>query len=106
MGRLCQYFTVMRHPIDRLISAFFYCPTDHDVQRDRPDKVSAYVVCFACIVCVVCVVCASRVVKTSVAKTNGASFCTYRGGSLAVLILSRQAFKRFISQDVSSILPK
>lgn len=39
-GRECEYFTMMRHPIDRLVSAFFYCPTDHDVQTDRPRKVS------------------------------------------------------------------
>lgn len=25
-GRQCDYFTIMRHPVDRLISAFFYCP--------------------------------------------------------------------------------
>ncbi|CAB1104435.1 unnamed protein product [Ectocarpus sp. CCAP 1310/34] len=35
--RECQYFTMLRHPIDRLVSAFFYCPTDHDVQL-RPRK--------------------------------------------------------------------
>lgn len=35
-GRMCDYFTVMRHPIDRLVSAFFYCP-DHDPQN-RPVK--------------------------------------------------------------------
>ncbi|CAN0516373.1 unnamed protein product, partial [Laminaria digitata] len=38
IGRECDYFTVMRHPIDRLVSAFFYCPKDHDVQ-ERPLKV-------------------------------------------------------------------
>ncbi|CAM9622150.1 unnamed protein product, partial [Hapterophycus canaliculatus] len=37
-ARECEYFTVMRHPIDRLVSAFFYCPTDHDIQN-RPAKV-------------------------------------------------------------------
>lgn len=37
-GRQCSYFTMMRHPVDRLISAFFYCPQDHDVQG-RPVKV-------------------------------------------------------------------
>lgn len=37
-GRDCQYFTMMRHPIDRLVSAFFYCPQDHDVQH-RPNEV-------------------------------------------------------------------
>ncbi|CAN0222420.1 unnamed protein product [Ectocarpus sp. 12 AP-2014] len=35
--RECEYFTMLRHPIDRLVSAFFYCPTDHDVQL-RPRK--------------------------------------------------------------------
>lgn len=29
---------MMRHPIDRLISQFFYCPRDHDIQG-RPAKV-------------------------------------------------------------------
>ena len=24
-GRQCEYFTMMREPIDRLLSAFFYC---------------------------------------------------------------------------------
>lgn len=37
-GRECEFFTMMRHPMDRLISAFFYCPYDHDIQ-ERPDKV-------------------------------------------------------------------
>lgn len=37
-GRDCEYFTIMRHPIDRLVSAFFYCPGDRDPQS-RPDKV-------------------------------------------------------------------
>jgi len=35
-GRVCEYFTVLRHPIDRLVSAFFYCPP-HDPQT-RPKK--------------------------------------------------------------------
>lgn len=35
-GRDCDYFTVMRHPIDRLVSAFFYCPP-YDPQI-RPKK--------------------------------------------------------------------
>lgn len=35
-GRKCDYFTLMRHPIDRLISAFFYCP-ESDPQ-DRPKE--------------------------------------------------------------------
>lgn len=34
----CNFFTMMRHPIDRLISQFFYCPRDHDIQG-RPPKV-------------------------------------------------------------------
>ncbi|CAM9239120.1 unnamed protein product [Ectocarpus sp. 4 AP-2014] len=42
IGRECEYFTVMRHPIDRLLSAFFYCPADGDVQ-DRPPKWCGYV---------------------------------------------------------------
>eukprot|EP00903_Cladosiphon_okamuranus_P015030 g13906.t1 len=42
IGRSCEYFTVMRHPIDRLVSAFFYCPGDHDPQ-DRPKKWCGYV---------------------------------------------------------------
>ncbi|CAM9180585.1 unnamed protein product [Ectocarpus sp. 13 AM-2016] len=33
----CEYFTLFRHPIDRLVSAFFYCPMDHDRQT-RPLK--------------------------------------------------------------------
>ncbi|CAM9902494.1 unnamed protein product, partial [Scytosiphon promiscuus] len=37
VGRRCEYFTAMRHPIDRLVSAFFYCPNDHDLQN-RPSK--------------------------------------------------------------------
>eukprot|EP00752_Nemacystus_decipiens_P003296 g3050.t1 len=41
IGRACEYFTVMRHPIDRLVSAFFYCP-ENDPQ-DRPDKWCGYV---------------------------------------------------------------
>ena len=38
IGRKCHYFTMMRHPIDRLLSAFFYCPESGDKQA-RPDKV-------------------------------------------------------------------
>ena len=38
IGRKCHYFTMMRHPIDRLVSAFFYCPDSGDKQA-RPDKV-------------------------------------------------------------------
>ncbi|CAN0101748.1 unnamed protein product, partial [Ectocarpus fasciculatus] len=41
IGRECEYFTMMRHPIDRLLSAFFYCPAVHDVQ-DRPPKWCGY----------------------------------------------------------------
>eukprot|EP00904_Undaria_pinnatifida_P009827 jgi/Undpi1/5975/HiC_scaffold_2.g01249.m1 len=37
LGRECDYFTMVRHPIDRLVSAFFYCPTDHDLGRS-PSK--------------------------------------------------------------------
>lgn len=37
-GRTCEYFTMMRHPVDRLVSAFFYCPKTNDVQ-ERPAKV-------------------------------------------------------------------
>eukprot|EP00904_Undaria_pinnatifida_P005211 jgi/Undpi1/181/HiC_scaffold_1.g00178.m1 len=33
----CEYFTMMRHPISRLVSAFYYCPKDHDPQL-RPRK--------------------------------------------------------------------
>lgn len=29
-GRQCDYFTMMREPVDRLVSAFFYC----EYQRD------------------------------------------------------------------------
>lgn len=39
-GRDCEFFTIMRHPIDRVVSAFFYCPKDHDQQTNRPSKVS------------------------------------------------------------------
>lgn len=35
-GRECDHFTVVRHPVDRLVSAFFYCP-EHDPQA-RPKK--------------------------------------------------------------------
>lgn len=38
VGRSCTYFTVIRHPVHRLVSAFFDCPIDHGVQR-RPLKV-------------------------------------------------------------------
>eukprot|EP00904_Undaria_pinnatifida_P005747 jgi/Undpi1/2301/HiC_scaffold_13.g05685.m1 len=37
VGRHCHYFTMMRHPIDRLVSAFFYCPDVGDKQA-RPEK--------------------------------------------------------------------
>ncbi|CAM9257144.1 unnamed protein product [Ectocarpus sp. 12 AP-2014] len=37
LGRQCDYFTMMRHPIDRLVSAFYYCPTFNDKQV-RPNK--------------------------------------------------------------------
>ena len=41
LGRECEYFTVMRHPIDRAVSAFYYCPTDHDLRATmaRPPQV-------------------------------------------------------------------
>ncbi|CAB1120652.1 unnamed protein product [Ectocarpus sp. CCAP 1310/34] len=37
----CEYFTLLRHPVDRLVSAFFYCPKEHDVQS-RPPKWCGY----------------------------------------------------------------
>ncbi|CAM9540281.1 unnamed protein product, partial [Hapterophycus canaliculatus] len=37
LGRQCEFFTMMRHPIDRLVSAFFYCPHINDKQ-ERPRK--------------------------------------------------------------------
>eukprot|EP00904_Undaria_pinnatifida_P009826 jgi/Undpi1/5974/HiC_scaffold_2.g01248.m1 len=37
IGRQCEYFTIMRHPIDRLVSAFFSCPERRNVLA-RPDK--------------------------------------------------------------------
>lgn len=43
IGRDCEYFTMMRNPIDRLVSAFYYCPTDHDIQH-RPSKVCDVIV--------------------------------------------------------------
>eukprot|EP00752_Nemacystus_decipiens_P009047 g8078.t1 len=43
-GRPCEHFTMTREPIDRLVSAFFYCPTDHDKQRRPPEEsLDAYV---------------------------------------------------------------
>eukprot|EP00904_Undaria_pinnatifida_P005222 jgi/Undpi1/182/HiC_scaffold_1.g00179.m1 len=36
IGRECEWFTMMRHPIDQIVSAFYYCP-GHDIQR-RPLK--------------------------------------------------------------------
>lgn len=38
-GRDCEFFTMMRNPIDRAVSAFFYCPMDHDIQAMRPAEV-------------------------------------------------------------------
>lgn len=35
-GRQCDYFTVMRHPIDRLVSAFFHCP-ERDTKRRQKE---------------------------------------------------------------------
>lgn len=46
-GRDCEYFTMMRNPIDRALSAFFYCPTDHDVQSARPAKVRGLIGLFS-----------------------------------------------------------
>lgn len=42
LGRKCDFFTMMRHPVSRLVSAFYYCPEDHDQQLllTRPLKVS------------------------------------------------------------------
>lgn len=40
LGRQCDFFTMMRHPIDRLVSAFYYCPQINDKQV-RPRKVSS-----------------------------------------------------------------
>ncbi|CAM9632784.1 unnamed protein product [Scytosiphon promiscuus] len=37
IGRDCDFVTMMRHPISRLVSAFYYCPGDHD-QQSRPTK--------------------------------------------------------------------
>lgn len=34
-GRKCDYFTVMRNPIDRLVSAFFYCPENDPQYRPK-----------------------------------------------------------------------
>eukprot|EP00752_Nemacystus_decipiens_P004779 g4350.t1 len=33
--RECDYFTIMRHPIDRLVSAYFYCPERDPQWRPR-----------------------------------------------------------------------
>lgn len=30
---------MLRHPVERLVSQFFYCPLDHDIQH-RPSKVT------------------------------------------------------------------
>ena len=43
LGRQCDVFTMMRHPIDRLVSAFYYCPQVNDKQI-RPRKVRNQVV--------------------------------------------------------------
>lgn len=41
LGRDCKYFTMIRNPVSRLVSAFYYCPEDHDQQLrlNRPLKV-------------------------------------------------------------------
>lgn len=38
-GRRCEYFTMARDPIDRLVSAFYFCPTDKVIKDHRPEKV-------------------------------------------------------------------
>lgn len=43
LGRQCEFFTMMRHPIDRLVSAFYYCPHINDKQ-ERPRKVGCNLV--------------------------------------------------------------
>eukprot|EP00903_Cladosiphon_okamuranus_P012839 g11997.t2 len=35
-GRSCDFFTMIRHPVPRLVSAFYFCPDDD--RLDRPDK--------------------------------------------------------------------
>ncbi|CAM9472330.1 unnamed protein product, partial [Laminaria digitata] len=37
-GRSCDYFTMVRDPIDRLVSAFYFCPTDKVIKDNRPEK--------------------------------------------------------------------
>lgn len=41
-GRSCEFFTMMRHPVSRLVSAFYFCPDDD--RLDRPAKVWSRVV--------------------------------------------------------------
>eukprot|EP00904_Undaria_pinnatifida_P007399 jgi/Undpi1/378/HiC_scaffold_1.g00374.m1 len=37
-GRKCDFFTMVRHPIDRLVSAFYFCPADKAIPDNRPEK--------------------------------------------------------------------
>lgn len=39
IGRDCEFFTMLRDPIERLVSAFYNCPTDNGTQ-DMPSKVN------------------------------------------------------------------
>lgn len=39
-GRSCEFFTMMRHPVSRLVSAFYFCPDDD--RLDRPAKVRRF----------------------------------------------------------------
>lgn len=38
-GRRCDYFTMVRDPIDRLVSAFYFCPDNKVIKDNRPKKV-------------------------------------------------------------------
>lgn len=38
-GRSCEYFTMVREPIDRLVSAFYFCPDNKVIKDNRPKKV-------------------------------------------------------------------
>ncbi|CAM9187191.1 unnamed protein product, partial [Laminaria digitata] len=38
IGRSCEYFTMVRNPIDRLVSAFYFCPDDKVIKDHRPKK--------------------------------------------------------------------
>eukprot|EP00904_Undaria_pinnatifida_P007410 jgi/Undpi1/379/HiC_scaffold_1.g00375.m1 len=37
-NRGCEYFTMLREPIDRLVSAFYFCPDDKVIKDNRPEK--------------------------------------------------------------------